>query len=94
MNTILLTSGTGRQAGALPRTASATYASPQPGGATAGEAQREEAIVKPLFQGGPTRSYRKWAMAGAGVETALFVSVQAVMIVCIVLVAAQLIATA
>jgi len=50
--------------------------------------------VNPLFQNNPVRGYRKWATAGAGVETALFVGVQTVMIVCIVLVAAQLFATA
>jgi hypothetical protein len=50
--------------------------------------------VNPLFQNNPARGYRKRATAGAGVETALFVGVQAVMLVCIVLVAAQLFATA
>ena len=50
--------------------------------------------MNPLFQNNPARGYRKWATAGAGVETALFVGVQAVMLVCIVLVAAQLFATA
>jgi hypothetical protein len=50
--------------------------------------------VKPLFQENPGRGYRKWATAGAGVETALFVSVQVVMLACIVLVVAQLFATA
>lgn len=50
--------------------------------------------MKPLLRENPTPSYRKWATAGAGVETALFVSVQAVLLVCIVLVAAQLFATA
>ena len=50
--------------------------------------------MKSLFQENPTRAWRKWVTAGAGVENALFVSVQVVMLVCIVLVAAQLFATA
>jgi hypothetical protein len=50
--------------------------------------------VKSLFQGHPTGSHRIWKSAGSGVETALFVSVQAVMLVCIVLVAVQLFVTA
>jgi hypothetical protein len=50
--------------------------------------------VKPALQQYPTHDYRKWATEGAGVETALFVSVQAVMLVCIVLVAVQLFAAA
>lgn len=41
-----------------------------------------------------TRNYRRWETAGTGVEAALFLSVQAVMAVCIVLVAVQLFATA
>jgi hypothetical protein len=50
--------------------------------------------VKPVFQERPSQSYRTWEAAGASVEAVLFVSVQAVMFVCIVLVAAQLFATA
>lgn len=50
--------------------------------------------MKPLFQEHPTRKYRTREAAVAGVETVLFVSVQAVMVLCIVLVAAQLLATA
>ena len=54
---------------------------------------RQEVNVKPALQRHPARNYRKWETAGAGVETALFVSVQAVMVACVVVVAAQLIAT-
>ena len=50
--------------------------------------------MKSLFQEYPNRGYPKWATAGTAVETALFVSVQAVLLVCIVLVAAELIVTA
>ena len=50
--------------------------------------------MKPMHQQHPTLRYRTWEAAGAGVEAALFVSVQAVMVVCIVLVAVQLFATA
>ena len=50
--------------------------------------------MKSLFQENPTRGYRKWATAGGAVETALFVSVQAVMLACIVLVAAEFFVTA
>ncbi len=89
MNAILLTSGANRQAGAC-----APCVSPQPGGATAGVEPREAASVKSGLSDGAARGYRKWRAAGAGVETALFISVQAVMIVCIVLVAAQLFAIA
>ena len=49
--------------------------------------------MKSILQRDPPASYRKWSTAGTGVETALFISVQAVMLVCVVLVAAQLIAT-
>lgn len=50
--------------------------------------------MKSILQRDPPASYRTWSTAGTGVETALFISVQAVMLVCVVLVAAQLIATA
>jgi hypothetical protein len=50
--------------------------------------------MKSLLQENTIRGYRKWAAAGVAVETALFVSVQALMLVCIVLVAAQLFVTA
>lgn len=52
------------------------------------------AIVQPAPQAAPARGYRKWKTGEAGLETALFVSVQAVMMACIVLVAVQLFATA
>ena len=61
---------------------------------TADHRSLQEAIVNSLFQEHPTRNHRKWKSAGSAIETALFVSVQAVMLVCIVLVAAQLFATA
>jgi hypothetical protein len=47
-----------------------------------------------MFEENPPRGYRNRATTGDGVETALFVSVQAVMLVCVVLVAAQLFAAA
>jgi len=52
--------------------------------------------MKSMLQRDPAQRYRKWdgGGSGAGVETALFISVQAVMLVCVVLVAAQLFATA
>ena len=62
-------------------------------GTTAAGGSKQEAMVKPAFRQHPTQNYRKWATAGAGVETALFVSVQAVMVACVVVVAAQLFAT-
>lgn len=93
MNAILLTNGTDRQARTLPRKASAPCVPAQRRGATADDNSTQEAIVKSTIQQHPTQNYRKWAAAGAGVETALFVSVQAVMAVCVVLVAAQLFAT-
>jgi len=93
MSAIILTSGTGRQADTLRRTASAPYVSPQRG-VTTDDGSLQETIVKPALQQYPTHDYRKWATEGAGVETALFVSVQAVMLVCIVLVAVQLFAAA
>ena len=92
MNSILLTSGTGLQAGAMQRAASAPCAPPRRS-VTAGDSSVREAKVKPDVQQLPAANYRKWETAGSGVETALFVSVQAVMLVCIVLVAAQLFAT-
>jgi hypothetical protein len=52
------------------------------------EASMEKPVQEPTLQG-----HRTWDSKGAGVETALFVSVQAVMLVCIVLVAAKLFAT-
>lgn len=54
----------------------------------------KEAIVKKPFQEDPGRTHRTWEAAGSRVEAALFVSVQAVMLVCIVLVAVQLFASA
>jgi hypothetical protein len=56
-------------------------------------ASPRKASAEPGCQDHAPRSYREWTGAGAGVETALFVSVQAVMIACIVLVAVQLFAT-
>jgi len=54
----------------------------------------EEVIMKQFLQ--KHRIQSEWAReaAGAGVEAVLFISVQAVMLVCVVLVAAQLIVTA
>ena len=50
--------------------------------------------MKNLLREQAVPGHRIWSKSGAGVETVLFVSVQAVMLVCIVLVAAQLFATA
>lgn len=50
--------------------------------------------MKSLLQRDAAQIYRKWIAPGAAVETAPFVSVQAVMLVCVVLVAVQLFATA
>ncbi len=94
MNTILLTSGTDRQTAAPRRTGCAPCVSPQLRGAAAGDRPKRAALVEAASQDAPAQVYRKWKTAGAGVETALFVSVQAVMMVCIVLVAVQLFATA
>jgi len=54
----------------------------------------QEAHVKSLNHDNSSRSYRKWTNAGAGLEAVLFASVQVVMLVCLVLVATQLIVTA
>lgn len=94
MNSILLTSGTARQTAALRLRACAPCVSVQPGGAAAGDLRTGTAIVPPAPQAAPARGYRKWKSGEAGLETALFVSVQAVMIACIVLIAVQLFATA
>lgn len=77
-----------------PRTLSGSYASPRQSAAATDRGAIQEANIKSVLQRDPWPGYRKWSTAGAGVETALFISVQAVMLVCIVLVAAQLFATA
>jgi hypothetical protein len=68
-------------------TAAATAAAPQ-----ADRGSSREAGVGPQQRESP--AHRRWQAAGDRVETVLFASVQAVMLVCIVLVAAQLFATA
>lgn len=78
----------------LPRAESELYASHQWSDVAADHRLIQEAIAKSPFQEHPGQSQRKWKSANSAVETALFVSVQAVMLVCIVLVAAQLFATA
>jgi hypothetical protein len=77
-----------------PRAESTPYASPRQGALASEHGALQEAIVNTLLQQHPARSYRKWNTAGTGVETVLFVSVQALMFVCIALVVAQLFATA
>ena len=76
-----------------PRTLSGAYASPRHSAVATDHGALQEANMKSLLQRDPAPSYRKWDGSGAGVETALFISVQAVMVMCIVLVAAQLFAT-
>jgi hypothetical protein len=49
-------------------------------------------MEQPLQERTPP-GHRTWDSKGTGVETALFASVQAVMLVCIVLVSAKLFAT-
>lgn len=78
----------------LPRKQSGPSASYQWSEVAADRRSLKEAIVRAFFQEHPTRSQRKWNLTGSGVEMALFVSVQAVMLMCIVLVAAELFATA
>ncbi len=94
MNAILLTNGTGWQRGAAPRKACSPSMPPQPGAAQADEGAATQAMAKPRVPESSGGGYLKRAAAGARVEAALFVSVQALMIACVVLVAAQLFATA
>ena len=94
MNAILLTKGWAGQARARPRRTIAAPLPSTPGGVSADAGPLQEASAGPGCLDNPGGSYREWAGSGALVETALFVSVQALMIACILVVAVQLFATA
>jgi hypothetical protein len=77
----------------VPRKAFGPYPAPQPGEAGADDGALPQATVQLRPPKNSSGSYLKQPAAGAKAEAALFVAVQAVMIACIVTVAAQLFAT-
>lgn len=94
MNAILLTSGTHWQHGGVQRKASGPTMPPRPGATSADGGALPQAAVQPRLPESAGGNYLKQPTAGARLETALFVAVQAVMIACVVAVAAEMFATA